>query len=149
MPRGEFLVYFYRQTELLPQNSAYRCCWVGLWEGMLVRHGSAWCGVRPPPLIPVYGLCLGFEAPGVRLFKIMWGEGGVIRFRLSEALEFGEGCLIFRLGERVAWPCGTRVRVMFFMRCPASALKCVGPGPLGDASGSLSLVLASVNVYLV
>ena len=61
----------------------------------------------------------------------------------------GEVWLFFRFGERDARPCETRVRLVFFMRCPASALKCVGPGPLGDASGSLSLVLASVNVYSV
>ena len=35
---------------------------------------------------------------------------------------------------------------MFFRRCPASALKCIEPGPLGDASGSFSLVVASVTV---
>ncbi len=38
---------------------------------------------------------------------------------------------------------------MFIERCPASALKCVGPGPLGDASGSFSLVEAYVNVNSV
>jgi hypothetical protein len=32
---------------------------------------------------------------------------------------------------------------------PASALKCIGPGPLGDASGNFSLVVASVNVGFV
>ena len=36
---------------------------------------------------------------------------------------------------------------MFFGRCPASALKCFEPGPLGDASGSFSLVVASVDVF--
>ncbi len=36
-----------------------------------------------------------------------------------------------------------------FERCPASALRCVVPGLLGDASGSFSLVLASVNVISV
>ncbi len=49
-------------------------------------------------------------------------------------------------GERDARPCVTRVRFVLFERCPASALKCVVPGPLGDASGSFSLVMASVNV---
>ena len=52
-------------------------------------------------------------------------------------------------GERDARPCVTRVRIVVFVRCPASALKCVGPGPLGDASGSFSLVVASVNVDFV
>ncbi len=55
------------------------------------------------------------------------------------------GCL-FGLGNGTQDPVE---QMVFFMRCPASALKCVGPGPLGDASGSLSLVLASVNVYSV
>ena len=61
----------------------------------------------------------------------------------------GEVLFFFRFGERDARPCGTRVRFMFFIRCPASALRCVGPGPLGDASGRLSLVVASVNVNYV
>ncbi len=49
-------------------------------------------------------------------------------------------------GERDARPCVTRVRFVMFERCPASALKCVVPSPLGDASGSFSLVMAYVNV---
>ena len=61
----------------------------------------------------------------------------------------GEGCLFSGLVERDARPCVTRVRSVCFERYPASALKCVGPGPLGDASGSISLVVAYVNVVSV
>ncbi len=61
----------------------------------------------------------------------------------------GRGCWVSGFGELVARPCVTRVRLLFFTRCPASALRCVGPGPLGDASGSLSLALASVNLSSV
>ncbi len=50
---------------------------------------------------------------------------------------------------RIFRPCGTRVRSMISERCPASALKCVGPGPLGDASGSFPLEVASMNVVSV
>ena len=49
-------------------------------------------------------------------------------------------------GERDARPCVTRLRFVIFGRCPASALRCVVPGPLDDASGSFSLVMAFVNV---
>ncbi len=34
-------------------------------------------------------------------------------------------------------------------RCPASALKYFVPGPLGDASGSVSLVVAYVSVSFI
>ncbi len=50
------------------------------------------------------------------------------------------------LGGRDARPCVPRVR---FSHCPASALICIGPGPLGDASGNFSLVVAFVNVSFV
>jgi hypothetical protein len=50
------------------------------------------------------------------------------------------------LGGRDARPCVPRVRSGRF---PASALKSFEPGPLGDASGKFSLVLASVNVIFV
>ncbi len=53
------------------------------------------------------------------------------------------------LGGQDARPCVTRVRSVILERCPASALKCFEPGPLGDASGSFSFVLASVNVIFV
>ncbi len=66
-----------------------------------------------------------------------------------EVLLFGWGALFSSLGERDARPCVTRMRSVCFERCPASALKRVGPGPLGDASGSISLVVASVNVVSV
>ncbi len=49
-------------------------------------------------------------------------------------------------GGRDASPCEPRARNG---RCPASALKCIEPGPLGDASGKFSLVFASVNVVLL
>jgi len=68
---------------------------------------------------------------------------------MEKALFSGWGFLFSSWGERDARPCITRVRSAWFERCPASALKCVGPGPLGDASGSFSLVLASVNVNSV
>jgi hypothetical protein len=50
------------------------------------------------------------------------------------------------LGDRVARPCVPKGR---FSRCPTSALKCIGPGPLGDASKNFSLVVAYVNVSFV
>ena len=68
---------------------------------------------------------------------------------ISGVVFSGEVCWLSGFGERDARPCVTRVRFMFILRCPASALRCVGPGPLGDASGKFSLVLASVNVYFV
>ncbi len=49
-------------------------------------------------------------------------------------------------GDGVAKPYVPRVRND---RCPASALKCFKPGPLGDVSGNFSLVLAFVNVVVV
>ena len=58
----------------------------------------------------------------------------------------GEGRVFSGFGERDARPCVTRVRFGISERCPASTLRCVVPGPLGDASGSLSLVMTSVNV---
>ncbi len=57
--------------------------------------------------------------------------------------------LFSRQGAWDSAPFIPRVRSVFIERCPASALKCVGPGPLCDASGSLSLVVASVNVNSV
>ena len=50
------------------------------------------------------------------------------------------------LGGRDAMLCVPRVRNG---RCPASALKCFEPGPLGDASKNFPLVLASVNAIFV
>ncbi len=49
-------------------------------------------------------------------------------------------------GEWDTRPCVTRVRPVMFERCSASALKCALPGFLGNASGSFSLVMASVDV---
>ncbi len=65
---------------------------------------------------------------------------------LSEVVFYGEGCLFSGFGERDARPCVTRVRSVMFERCPASALRCVVPGPLGDASGSFCLAMAFVSV---
>ncbi len=59
------------------------------------------------------------------------------------------GVFISSVGGRVFRPCRTRVRFIISERCPASALKCVGPGPLGDASGRFSLVVAYVDVVSV
>ena len=59
----------------------------------------------------------------------------------SEVLFLVWGGLFFGFGGRDARPYVTSVRVN---RCPASALKWCTPGPFGDASGSFSLVLASV-----
>ena len=70
-------------------------------------------------------------------------------FGMDRALFSGWGFFISSWGERDARPCRTRVRSMWFKRCPASALICVGPGPLGDASGSFSLAVAFVDVGLV
>ena len=72
--------------------------------------------------------------------------GGVVSFWLLGDLYSDEVCIFSSLVERDARPCITRVRSVCFESCPASALKCVGPGPLGDASGSFSLVVASVDV---
>ena len=49
-------------------------------------------------------------------------------------------------GGRDARPYAPRLRNG---RWPASALKCFEPGPLGDASGKFSLVLAYVNIVLL
>ena len=68
---------------------------------------------------------------------------------MDRALFLGWGFCISSWGERDARPCRTRVRSVWFERCPASALICVGPGPLGDASGSFSLVVASMDVNSV
>jgi len=62
----------------------------------------------------------------------------------SVVLFFLGGVLLFDFGGRDARPCIPRVRDV---RCPASAMKCFSPGPLGDASGNFFLVLASVNVF--
>jgi hypothetical protein len=56
------------------------------------------------------------------------------------------GFALSGFGGRDARPCEPRARNG---RCPASALKCIEPGPLGDASGKFSLVLASVNVVFL
>ena len=58
-----------------------------------------------------------------------------------DVLFFVWGFLFSDFGGRDAMPYIPRVRDD---RCPASALKCCRLGPLGDASGSFSLVLASV-----
>ena len=79
----------------------------------------------------------------------MQTRGLVLSSGIDGALFIGWGCFISSWGERDARPCSTRVRSVWFERCPASALICVGPGPLGDASGSFSLVLASVDVVSV
>ena len=57
-----------------------------------------------------------------------------------------EVSFLFGLGGRDARPYVPRVRNG---RCPASAPKCFGPGPLGDASVEMSLVLVYVNVIFV
>ncbi len=72
-----------------------------------------------------------------------------MNFLLSEVVVSGEGCWLSGFGERDARPCVTRVHFVLFERSPASALRCVVPDPLGDASGSFSLVVASVNVISV
>ena len=64
-------------------------------------------------------------------------------FVISVVLFSVEGFCISGSGERDARPYVPGVRNS---RCPASALMCIEPGPLGDASGKFSLVLASVNV---
>jgi hypothetical protein len=56
------------------------------------------------------------------------------------------GFLLSGFDGRDARPCEPRVSNG---RCPASALKCFEPGPLGDASGFFPLMLASVNVDLM
>ncbi len=53
------------------------------------------------------------------------------------------------LGGRDARPCVTTVRYVIIERCPASALRGVGPGPLVDASESVSLVVAFMIVSYV
>ena len=66
-------------------------------------------------------------------------------FLFSEVLFSFGGLFVSGSGGRDARPCGPRVRNV---RCPASALTCIEPGPLGDASGKLSPVLASVNAVV-
>ncbi len=68
---------------------------------------------------------------------------------MSEGLSLVWGFCFSSRVERDARPCRTRVRYVWFERCLASALSCVGLGPLGDALGSLSLVMASVCVVSV
>jgi hypothetical protein len=67
------------------------------------------------------------------------------RFRFG-VFCLGYGILCLGLGGRDARSCVPGVRSS---RCPASALICFESGPLGDASGNFSLVLASVNVVLL
>ena len=69
-------------------------------------------------------MCRGFVVWNFGVFVSVWG------FLLSG------------LGGRDARPSEPRLR---FSRRPASALICFELGPLGDASGHFSLVLASVN----
>ena len=77
---------------------------------------------------------------------ILQGRGRKVGFcRFAVFVLFGV-CLFSGLGCRDDRHCVPRVR---FSRCPASALKCIGMGPLGDASGNLSLVVASVNIGCV
>ena len=64
-----------------------------------------------------------------------------VSFFDSSVLFLVWGALFSCFGGRDARPYIPRVRDD---RCPASALKCCSPGPLGDASGSFSLVLVSV-----
>ncbi len=63
-------------------------------------------------------------------------------FIFYEVLFSFEGGFVSGSGGRDARPCGPRVRNG---RCPASALTCIEPGPLGYASGKFSPVLASAN----
>ena len=103
---------------------------------------------RRPPLFLVYVLCEEFMGSRGIFCKVRQVVGGIVRCWLLRFLFFGESCLVSGLGERDARPCIARVRRMLFGRCPASALKCIEPGPLGDASGSFSLVVASVAVII-
>ena len=64
-----------------------------------------------------------------------------VSFCNSDALFF-VWVFLSGLGDRDVRPCVPR---MHNGRCLASALKCFGPDPLGDASGKFSLVLAYVN----
>ena len=106
--------------------------------------------VRLPSPFLVYDLCGEFSVSEMSFFiRVLQGRGGVVSCLFSGVVFSGEVCWLSGFGERDARPCVTRVRMMFFERCPASALKCVGPGPLGDASGSFSLVVASVIVRFV
>ena len=73
-------------------------------------------------------------------------RGRTISFSIFDVLFFVWGFLFSGLGGRAARPCVPR---LLYGRCPASALKRFGPGPLGDASGNFSLVLASMNVIFV
>ena len=66
---------------------------------------------------------------------------GCFIFSVSLVLYFPERGMVFsRPSGRVARPCVLRVRLL---RCPASAPKRSCSGPLGDNSGSFSLVLVS------
>ncbi len=112
---------------------------------MSYQHVPVLLSVRRPPSVSVCGLWGVFKLSGSNVFKIMLGGEWVVSIWLSEVVGSGEICLYSGFGERDARPCVARVRLMLFERCPASALRCVGPGPLGDASGSFSLVVASVS----
>ncbi len=70
----------------------------------------------------------------------------VVRFYFLYIFGSSSVCFLSSLGGRDARPCVTSVQSSC---CPASALICIEPGPLGDASGRFSLVLASVNVIVV
>ncbi len=78
--------------------------------------------------------------------EVLLERKAVVSCCLSEVVFSGEGCLSSVFGERDVGPCVTRVRSVMFECCPASALRCVVSGPLGDTSGSFSLVMAYVNV---
>ena len=104
--------------------------------------------VRRPPLFLVYVLCEEFMGSWGIFCKVRQVVGGIVSCWLYKFSFSGESCLVSGLGERDARPCVTKVRRVFFGRCPASALRCIEPGPLGDASGSFSLVVASVTVIV-
>ncbi len=70
----------------------------------------------------------------------------VVRFSFLCIFGSSSVCFLSSLGGRDARTCVPRVHSSCF---PASALICIELGPLGDASGSFSLVFASVNGIVV
>ncbi len=115
--------------------------------------GIGLCGpvlltVRRPPPVLVSGMLREFRV-GNTIYEEFCKIGDGLLVALCQRFWFLVGFAFFRKGAWDSCPCIPRVRSVFIERCPASALKCIGPGPLGDALGSFSLVVASVNVNSV
>ncbi len=89
------------------------------------------------------GTCGYISSLYYRVEGVILGFMGLLLFFLVGVFFSSRGG---RVGHVDARPCVTRVHIVRF---PASALRCVVPGPLGDASGSVSAVVASVHVCVI